>query len=83
LTGLHPKSTTGYVDALKHRFEDTDATSEAYADFEGVRYEGCIQHMFTTFQTFNNEAMVTGAALNNLILERLPQKIIEQMHTVV
>jgi hypothetical protein len=26
--------------------------------------------------------MVSGAALKKLILERLPQKIIDQMHTV-
>jgi hypothetical protein len=83
LTGLHPKSMTGYVNALKLRFEDSDATYQAYADLEGVRYERCIRDMFTTIQTFHDEAMVTGAALKNLILERLPQKIIEQMHIVV
>jgi hypothetical protein len=34
------------------------------------------------FQTFTHKAMVSGAALKKLILERLPQKIIDQMHTV-
>jgi hypothetical protein len=73
---------TGYINALKLRFEDQDAKEEAYADHEKVPYEGCIRDMFTKIQTFNDKAMVTGAALNKMILERLPQKIIEQMHTV-
>jgi hypothetical protein len=38
--------------------------------------------MFTQIQTHNDKALVTGAALKKLILERLPQKILEQMHTV-
>jgi hypothetical protein len=38
--------------------------------------------MFTKIQTFNDKAMVAGAALKKMILERLPQKILEQMHTV-
>jgi hypothetical protein len=33
-------------------------------------------------QTFNDKAMVTGAALKQLIIQRLPQKIPEQMHVV-
>jgi len=33
-------------------------------------------------KTFNDKLMATGAALKNMILDRLPQKIIEQMHTV-
>jgi len=37
LTGLHLKSMTGYVNALKLRFEDKDATDEAYTDLEKVR----------------------------------------------
>jgi len=82
LSGLHPKSMTGYVNALKLRFEDKDAQDEAYADMEEIRYEGCIRDMFTKMQTFNDKAKVTGAALKKMILERLPQKILEQMHTV-
>jgi hypothetical protein len=82
LTGIDPKSMTGYVNTLKLRFEDKDATEEAYSDLEKVRYESCIQDLFTKIQTFNNKAMVTGAALKKMILERLPQKIIKQMHTV-
>jgi len=73
---------TGYVNALELRFEDKDAKDEASADLEKVRYEGGIQDRFTKIQTFNDKAMVTGAALNKLILERLPPKIVEQMHTV-
>jgi hypothetical protein len=49
---------------------------------ESIRYEGCIQDMFTKIQTFNDKAMVTGAALRKMILERLPQKIIDEIHTV-
>jgi hypothetical protein len=82
LTSLHPKSMTGYVNALKLRFEDKDTKDEAYADLEKVRYERCIQDMFTKIQTFNDQAMVSGTALKEMILERLPQKILEQMNTV-
>jgi len=62
LAGLHPKSMTGYFNALKLRFEDRDARDEADAGLEGVRYEGCIRDMFTKIQTFNDMAMVTGTA---------------------
>jgi len=82
LNGTHPKSITGYVNALKLRFEDKDAKDEAYAELEEVRYEGCIRDMFTRIQTLNDKAMVSRAALKKLILERLPQKILEQMHVV-
>jgi len=82
LSGLHPKSMTGYVDAHTLRFEDRDAKDEAYAVLEKVRYEGCIRDMFTQIQTLNDKAAVTGAAFKKLILERLPHKIVEQMHTV-
>jgi len=82
LNGTNPKSMTGYVNALKLRFEDKDAKDEAFASPEEVRYEGCIRDMFTKIQTFNNKAMVSGAALKKLILERLPQKILDQMHVV-
>jgi len=82
LNGTHPKSMTGYVNALKLRFEDKDAKDDAYAELEEVRYEGCIRDMFTRIQTLNDKAMVSGAALKKLILERLPQKILEQMHVV-
>jgi hypothetical protein len=82
LSGLHPKSMTGYINALKLRFEDRDAKDEAYAELEKVRYEGCIRDMFTKIQTLNDKAAVSGAAFKKLILERLPNKILEQMHTV-
>jgi hypothetical protein len=81
LSGLHPKSMTGYVNALKLRFEDKDAKDEAYAELEKVRYVGCIRDMFTQIQTLNDKAAVSGAAFKKLILERLPHKILEQMHT--
>ena len=82
LNGTHPKSMTGYVNALKLRFEDKDAKDEAFAMLEEVRYEGCIRDMFTKIRTFNDKAMVSGAALKKIILERLPQKILDQMHVV-
>jgi hypothetical protein len=82
LNGPHPKSMTGYINAFKLRFEDRNAKNEAYADLEKVRYEGCIRDMFTKIQTVHDKAMVTGAALKKIIIERLPQKIIEQMHTL-
>jgi len=82
LNGTHPKSMIGYVNAPKLRFEDKDAKDEAFASLEGVCYKGCIRDMFTKIQTFNAKAMVSGAALKKLILERSPQKILEQMHVV-
>jgi len=36
LVGLHPKSMTGYVNALKLRFEDKDAKNEAYSELEKI-----------------------------------------------
>jgi hypothetical protein len=82
LAGTHLKSMTGYVNALKLRFQDQGTKDEAYEDLEKVQYKGCIREMFTQIPTFNNKAMVSRAALKKLILERRPQKIIEQMHTV-
>jgi hypothetical protein len=73
---------TGYIAAFKLRFENRDTKDEAYADLERVHQEGFIRDMFTKIQTFNDKAMVTGAALKNIILQRLPQKIIKQRHTV-
>jgi CHAT domain-containing protein len=73
---------TWYINALKLRLEDKDAKDEAYAELEKVRYEGCIRDMFTQIQTLNDKATVTGAAFKKLILERLPHKILEQMHMV-
>jgi hypothetical protein len=82
ITGKHPKSITGYIQALKLRFEDKDAKDEAYAALEKVPYDGCIRDMFTQIQMHNDKALVSGAALKKIILDRLPYKILEQMHTV-
>jgi hypothetical protein len=82
ISGKHPKSITGYIQALKLRFEDKDAKDEAYAKLEKVRYEGCIRDMFTQIQMHNDKASVSGAALKKIILDRLPHNILEQMHTV-
>jgi hypothetical protein len=81
-SGKHPKSITGYIQALKLRFEDEDAKDEAYAALEKVRYDGCIRDMFTQIQMDNDKAMVSGTALKKIILDRLPYKILKQMHTV-
>ena len=82
LAGTYLKSMMGYINALTLRFEHKDARDEAYFELEKVRYEGCIRDMFTQIRTHNDKALVTGAALKKLILERLPLKILEQMHTV-
>jgi hypothetical protein len=82
LSRLHPKSITGYVNTLKLRFEDKDAKDETYSDLKKVHYAGCIRDMFTKIETFNDKAMVTGAAVKKMNGERVPQEILEQMHRV-
>jgi hypothetical protein len=47
-----------------------------------IGYKGCIRDMFTRIQTFNDKAQITGAVLKKFILERLPAKILDQMHVV-
>jgi hypothetical protein len=82
LSGKHPQSITGYIQALKLRFEDKDAKDEAYVALEKVWYDGCIRDMFTQIKMHNDKTLVSGAALKKIILDRLPHKIVEQMHTV-
>jgi len=82
LCGLHPKSLTSYVNALKLRFEDKEARHETYCELEKVKYDGCIPDMFTQIQIHNDKALVSGAALKKLILDRLPHMILEPMHTI-
>ena len=38
--------------------------------------------MFTKIQMFNDKAQLTGAGLKKLILDRLPEKVLGQMHVV-
>jgi hypothetical protein len=38
--------------------------------------------MFTQIQMHNVKAMVSGAALKKIIFDRLPHKILEQIHLV-
>jgi hypothetical protein len=64
------------------QFEDKEARDEAYADLEKVRYEGDIRDMFTKIQMNNDKAQGTGAGLKKLILDRLPEKVLSQMHVV-
>lgn len=73
---------TGYVNSLKLSFEDKDSQDEANADMEQVQYEGCICDMFKKIHTFNDTVKVSGASQKKMILQRLPQKILEQMQTV-
>jgi hypothetical protein len=82
LFGKHPKSITGYIQALKLQFDDKDAKDEAYAALEKVRYDRCIRDMFTQIQMHNDKELVSGAALKRIILDRLPYKILEQMPTI-
>ena len=82
ILGKHPRSWTTYQIDIKLQFSDKEARDVAYAKMEQVRYKGDIRDMFTRIQTLNDRAQLTGAALKKLILERLPIKILDQMHTV-
>jgi len=82
LAGKYPRSWTTYQNDIKLRFEDKEARDVAYSKMEKVRCKGDIRNMFTRIQTYNDRAQLTGAALKKFILERLPIKILDQMHTV-
>jgi len=64
------------------RFEDEEVRDEAYAKLTKNEYRVDIRDMFTQMQMHNDNAQLTGAALKKLILDRLPIKLLEQMHTV-
>jgi len=82
LRGVFPRSWTTYQNDLVLRFEDREARDEAYADLKKVRSEGDIRDMFTKIQMYNTKAQLTGAGLKKLILDRLPEKLLGQMHVV-
>jgi hypothetical protein len=82
LAGQYPRSWTTYQNDIKLRFENKEARDVAYSKMGKIRYKGCIRDMFTRIQTFNDKAQITGAALKKFILERLPTKILDQMHVV-
>jgi len=82
LAGQYPRSWTTYQNDIKLRFENKEARDVAYSKMGKIRYKGCIRDMFTRIQTFNDKAQITGAALKKFILERLPAKILDQMHVV-
>lgn len=82
LSRKHPESITDYIQALKLQFDDKDAQDEANEDLEKVWYDGCFRDMFTQIQMYNDEAMVSGAALKKIVLVRLTHNILEQMHTI-
>jgi hypothetical protein len=71
MTGADPRSITGYVAALKLRFDDQEAEDKGYASLEKDRYEGCIRDIYTQIQVHNDMAKVSGVALNKIILDRL------------
>jgi hypothetical protein len=82
LAGHYPRSWTTYQNDIKLPFENKEARDGAYSKMGKIRYKGCIRDMFTRIQTFNDKAQITGAALKKFILERLPAKILDQMHVV-
>jgi hypothetical protein len=82
LAGHYPRSWTPYQNDTKLQFENKEARDVAYSKMGKIRYKGCIWDMFTRIQTFNDKAQITGAALKKFILERLPTKILDQMHVV-
>jgi len=82
LAGHYPRSWTNYQNDIMLRFENKEARDVAYSKMGKIRYKGCIRDMFTRIQSFNDKAQITGAALKKFILERLPAKILDQMHVV-
>jgi len=82
LAGQYPRSWTTYQNDIKLRFENKESRDVAYSKMGKIRYQGCIQDMFTRIQTVNDKAQITGATLKKFILERLPTNILDQMHVV-
>jgi hypothetical protein len=80
VAGKFPRSWMTYHNDLMLRFEDKEAWDEVYADLEKVRDEGNIRDIFTKIQMYNDKAQLTGAGLKKLILDRLPEKVLAQMH---
>lgn len=80
--GKFPRSWTTYQNDIMFRFEDEEVRDEAYAKLTKNEYRVDIRDMFTQMQMHNDNAQLTGAALKKLILDRLPIKLLEQMHTV-
>jgi len=58
------------------------ARDALYAEFEKIQYQGDTRNMFKTIQMHNDKAQLTGGGLSKLILDRLPERILGQMHTV-
>jgi len=82
LKAIFPRSWTMYQNDLVLYFEDREARDEAYADLRKGRYEGDIRDMFTKIQMYNDKAQLTGAGLKKSMLDRLPVKVLGQMHLV-
>jgi len=80
-SGKHPKCIRGYIQTLKQSFEDKDAMDQAVAKLEKVQYEACIRDMFTQIQMHDDTVMVSSAGLKKIILDWLPPKILDRMHT--
>jgi len=71
-----------YQNPIQLHFEDKDARDEAYAELDKVKHEGDIRNMFTKIHIHNDKVQLSGAALQKLILDPLPEMILEQMHMV-
>jgi hypothetical protein len=82
IPGVHLDSLTNYSNALRLHFEYKEARDEAYVSLGKVKYVGCIRDMFTQSQMHNDKAMVSRAASKRLILEKLPNNMLEYMHTI-
>jgi len=63
-------------------FEDETARDEAYSELDILWYDGDIRDMLPYPQTHHDKAQLTGASLKKLMLDRLPVKVLELMHTV-
>lgn len=82
LSRKHPRSMTRYIQALMLRFEEKEPKNEAYVNLEKLRYDRFIRDILTHILMHNGKAIVSGAALKNLIFDGLQHKILEQMCTV-
>lgn len=80
--GTNPKSIMRNIPALKLHFKDTAARDETYVVKEKFKYNRCICNMVTQIQMLNDEVQVTRAAIQKLILDRLPHQMLEQMNTI-
>lgn len=82
LARTFPRSWPTYRNDLVLMFEDETARDEAYSELDILWYDGDIRDMLPYPQTHHDKAQLTGASLKKLMLDRLPVKVLELMHTV-